>query len=345
MTRPIVFLGPSLPRARAVALLDADFRAPARQGDVFRALVERPSAIALIDGVFEQVPSVWHHELRAAVAAGVPVYGASSMGALRAAELADEGMVGVGEIFAGYREGELVDDADVALLHGDAESGFRPLTLPLVNAKATIEAARRARVLTPAEAKGLLAAASGIFYQERRWAEVQRRWAAPEARKKRFAGWLPKNAVDLKARDAELCLRTVASLGKDATRAPRPFHASSFVRRRRLLDAHAAALAALEGRGDRDALADAGTRTLLLAHLARVAGVTVSPDELRDASAALASLRLAPDELATLAEALCLERRLLEHPERFVSDGPSRLEGLALEAARRSAWPALRRRR
>ncbi len=99
----IVFLGPSLPRAEAKRLApSATFWPPARQGDVFRALDRRPRAIALIDGVFEGAPSVWHHELRAALAAGVTVFGASSMGALRAAELRDEGMIGVGQVYEQY---------------------------------------------------------------------------------------------------------------------------------------------------------------------------------------------------------------------------------------------------
>ena len=71
----IVFLGPSLPLERAREVLDATYRPPARQGDVFRALAERPRGIVLIDGVFEAVPSVWHHELRAALASGASSWG------------------------------------------------------------------------------------------------------------------------------------------------------------------------------------------------------------------------------------------------------------------------------
>ena len=45
------------------------------------------------------------------------------MGALRAAELSAHGMVGVGRIFGWYRDGVVVDDSEVALLHADAEHG------------------------------------------------------------------------------------------------------------------------------------------------------------------------------------------------------------------------------
>ena len=103
----IAFIGPSLTAtaARAAAgRVRLELRGPARQGDIWRALDEQPAAIALIDGVFESVPAVWHHELRAALASGVPVFGAASMGALRAAELWRQGMLGIGRIFEWYRE-------------------------------------------------------------------------------------------------------------------------------------------------------------------------------------------------------------------------------------------------
>lgn len=96
MSDVVVFLGPTLPVAEAKQLVRATFLPPARQGDVFRVLSDRPGVIVLIDGVFEAVPSVWHHELRAALASGVHLVGASSMGALRAAELHGEGMLPVG---------------------------------------------------------------------------------------------------------------------------------------------------------------------------------------------------------------------------------------------------------
>ena len=142
MTKLIVFVGPSLGRAEVLKLAPScEVRPPARQGDIWRALPSRPRAIALIDGVFEATPSVWHHELLSALSGGVAVFGASSMGALRAAELHPYGMKGIGRIFDDYRSGRRVDDADVALLHADEENAFRPMTFPLVNACACVETA------------------------------------------------------------------------------------------------------------------------------------------------------------------------------------------------------------
>ena len=61
----VVFLGPSLSREEAVALLpEAIFLPPAAMGDVLGATRRyRPHAIGLVDGTFLQNMSVFHKEL------------------------------------------------------------------------------------------------------------------------------------------------------------------------------------------------------------------------------------------------------------------------------------------
>src|SRR5260370_27569712 len=151
----VVFLGPSLPRAEATGLVGARLLPPARQGDVWRALALLPKAICLIDGLFESTPSVWHREILDALGSGVAVFGAASLGALRAAELHRLGMVGVGEIFAAYARGEWLDDSEVALLHADAENDYRPLTVPLVNGRHRANRAAALAVLSLVQARAL----------------------------------------------------------------------------------------------------------------------------------------------------------------------------------------------
>lgn len=309
-------------------MTDAELRAPARQGDVFRALGEHPRAIALIDGVFESAPSVWHHELIAAAAAGVRVFGASSMGALRAAEL--PGVVtGVGEIARRYLRGDWVDDAHVALLHGDQHHGYRPFTLPHVNVWATARAAVAAKVLGRARAKHLVECSAAQFYQTRTWASLLDALAWPPAEVAALRRFVARSAVDLKALDARACLVRLSQA--PPARRPRAARFSSFVRRARL-EAHPG-LSPVR----RASLSDAGTRTLLLASFARAAGLLPPA---RRVSAWLARLPRdgwADDERAAAAEALALEELVLASPERFVSDGPSRAEGLRLELQRERA--------
>ena len=108
---------------------------PARRGDIFRALGRSPSVLVLLDGFFYSVPSVTHKELLYALDAGVPVVGAASLGALRAAELESFGMLGVGEVFERFRDGVLDGDDEVALLHASAEQDYRPLTAALVDVR------------------------------------------------------------------------------------------------------------------------------------------------------------------------------------------------------------------
>ncbi|HCU97270.1 MAG TPA: hypothetical protein DHU96_33000, partial [Actinobacteria bacterium] len=93
---PVVFAGPSLGEAHArAALPGAVILPPARCGDVLSVLRLRPAAIVLIDGLYDTTPAPWHKELLWALEARVPVVGAASMGALRAAELDRFGMIGV----------------------------------------------------------------------------------------------------------------------------------------------------------------------------------------------------------------------------------------------------------
>ncbi|MBB5534877.1 TfuA-like protein [Rhizobium giardinii] len=199
----IVFVGPTLPDARVLAAKDIIIRPPAIQGDLLRAVRSGASAVGIIDGNFEYVAPIWHKEILHALSHGVKVYGAASMGALRAAECADFGMIGVGRIFSDYAAGILEDDADVALLHGPAELGYLPLTVPLVNALATLEHLQATEAITADVGAALERAASAIFYKERTWSEIVRRagLASPIDRQW-LATVLKSGAVDQKRMDA-----------------------------------------------------------------------------------------------------------------------------------------------
>lgn len=330
----VVFLGPTLPLATARKTLRARYLPPARQGDVFRVLPSRPKVIVLIDGVFEAVPSVWHHELRAALASGVHVIGASSMGALRAAELHGEGLLPVGRIAGDYVSGARTDDADVVLLHGDADSKYQALTVPLVNVEATLAEAVRRRVLTRREASAFVERARGVFYKQRTWRALVHatpKWS--EARRAEVLAWLRSNVVDQKARDAVQALQAAATLARRPPRPARVVTFSSFVRRRRLMDAHGETMLALQALPEADALAKQGLRRLLLASFAKAAGLTVDVP-----SSTPGPRGVAVDDALADAEVTALEALVLSAPERFVPDGPGWLEGLALEARLTGRW-------
>lgn len=211
----IVFAGPSIERSAIEAIAGAQYRPPVSQGDVFRAVQTVPDVIAIIDGYFEGVPSVWHKEILWAMSQGIQVFGASSMGALRAAELHSLGMRGVGEIFAAYRDGVYEDDDEVAVLHGPAEMDYRPLTLPMVNARATIEAAQTSEVIDQSIASELIAIAKSTFYQERNWRAIVRQANERNLDPDQidcFERWLPQGERDLKREDAQALLNTLEAI-------------------------------------------------------------------------------------------------------------------------------------
>jgi hypothetical protein len=140
----LVYLGPSLSLARARAILpDAIYHPPAKQGDIVTDVVNlSPNIIILIDGVFHENLSVWHKEIVYALQyPGVTaIYGAASIGALRAAELNWIGMVGIGQIYEWYRSGVTEDDSEVALTYATKEGPlYYPLSVPLVDIRAGVE--------------------------------------------------------------------------------------------------------------------------------------------------------------------------------------------------------------
>ena len=219
MQSAVVFLGPSLDRRAAQAILPADYRPPAARGDITRAVSDGARVIGLIDGVFFQESSVGHREILAALKSGVRVVGASSMGALRAAELHTLGMEGVGEVYRMYRDGILVSDDEVALAF-DPESGIA-LSEPLVNIRATLARAEEEEVIDPGTRGILFSAASTLYYPYRTYSRMVREAegsADPETLA-RFARWVEKGAVDLKRMDAIQALGRIREIIGEETKA------------------------------------------------------------------------------------------------------------------------------
>ncbi len=135
-------------------------------------MLEGATVIGLIDGLYEDMAAPWHKEILFALENGAQVFGAASMGALRAAECAEFGMIGVGAVFERYRSGELDDDAAVAQLHAPEELGYLPLTEALVNVEATIERFLKLQAITEEEAERLDASARALFFKERTYPRI-----------------------------------------------------------------------------------------------------------------------------------------------------------------------------
>lgn len=207
-----VFLGPTLSRADASEYLAAEFRGPAAMGDICRSALERPSAIVLIDGVFGAQPSVFHKEIVWAIDHGIAVHGCSSMGALRAAELQEHGMVGHGAIFDMFRTGKLVDDDEVAVMHAPREMGYRALTTAMVDVRASLARAVGAGIIDSSCEMRLLALGRRLHYTQRTYpALLAKANDAGISGCETLARWLPHNHVQQKAIDAAALLRALAA--------------------------------------------------------------------------------------------------------------------------------------
>jgi hypothetical protein len=216
MRRIIVFLGPSLERATAETMLPAEYRPPAKRGDLLWAVQDGADVIGLIDGVFHQESAVAHREILTAIKKGVRVVGASSMGALRAAEMDTLGMTGIGEVYRMYKSGELISDDEVALVF-DPESGIS-LSEALVNIRFTLREAEQQEIITPQDHVALLAAAQAVFYPQRTYGRIvsESGAAIDQETRERFLAWVKLHAVDQKRQDAIAALEHIKEIIKDA---------------------------------------------------------------------------------------------------------------------------------
>jgi hypothetical protein len=201
----IVFAGPSLYGVDTSAFPNCRILPPASRGDLYRQAERSPRSICLVDGTFEHHPAVWHKEILYALSKGIEIIGAASMGALRGAECARFGMVGLGRIFRDYQSGRRVSDADVAVLHGPEEMGFMPLTLSLVDAEnAALLLFRRGQISRAITAR-LLGSARSIFYKERTWQQITAKADLDAADRERILE-LCLSCPSLKQLDAVLAL-------------------------------------------------------------------------------------------------------------------------------------------
>jgi hypothetical protein len=204
MSAPHVFCGPSLPPALARELYpQAVVHGPAECGDVYVATRSEPSAIGIVDGYFDHRLSVWHKEILWAISQGIPVYGAASMGALRAAELARYGMVGVGAIYEGFQRRELEDDDEVAVIHGPEERGYPAHSHALVNIRATLREARVQALLDAEHEARIISAAKALNYPERLFERAVEAAGLSAGLRAELAQWFARHGLlDQKRADA-----------------------------------------------------------------------------------------------------------------------------------------------
>ena len=236
--RVLCYLGPSLDNVRARQIVpDALYRPPARQGDILSDVVNySPTHIILIDGEFRNNLSPWHKEIVYALQyPGVQaIYGAASMGALRASELDFIGMIGVGRIYEWYRDGVTEDDAEVALNYTSRarlaidgktvpeDTVYYPLTVPLVDIRAGMFHYQKEFEGQPvaAESRRFFEAMRAVHYADRTEHLCEKSWDQPFG--------IPFPRVSQKESDAIQVLQTFRDLKPEPRMAPTPDHLSTY---------------------------------------------------------------------------------------------------------------------
>lgn len=166
MTRGVVFAGLSL-TADEIGDRPVEVLPPVARGDIDALLArpEPPQRIGIVDGSFLQGLMLSPKEVLRALDRGVTVFGSSSLGALRAAELDRDGMRGVGRVYAMYRDGEVEGDDEVAITF-DPETR-RVMCEPMVNLRLALAAARDAGVVRPETAELAVRTAKDLYFPDR----------------------------------------------------------------------------------------------------------------------------------------------------------------------------------
>jgi hypothetical protein len=215
-----IFAGPSLWGCELPETFE--WRPPARAGDLIGLLDDPPERLCLIDGLFDACAAPWHKELLLLMAAGTRIYGAASMGALRAAELDQFGMTGVGAVYEAYRDGLLDGDDEVALVHGPERWGWKPLTVPMVEVRATLISACRAGLLQHERARLVRRCAHDIHYDRRDWRAIEQECVGRKLLTMSEAQALQLMHVPLKQLDALLCVQAALQHDKADVRPTPP---------------------------------------------------------------------------------------------------------------------------
>lgn len=170
MADAVLFVGPSGHGVDAAAYQAAGVRCvpPVRRGDVARIVARRrrPGVMIVCDGAFQHVPAVSHAELCAALDAGWRLWGVSSIGAIRAWELRDEGMRGHGWVYAQFaRHADFTDD-ELCLTHFPQPPYF-PVSEALVNLRHALALHGAALGIDDAAQAATIARLRGLWFGDR----------------------------------------------------------------------------------------------------------------------------------------------------------------------------------
>jgi len=213
-SKPVIFLGPSLSREKARKILDADYRLPAKKGDLLQLILKEVNIVGLVDGYFLQdyppTPIEVYNLVRKR---NVKVFGSSSLGALRAVELGKYGMIGIGKIFRLFRDGILESDDEVAVTFTDY-TNYK--SEALIDIRYNLFLAQKYNIIDHTTGRSILKVSKQTYFPYRTYEDIldKCKLKYPEINSKieSFRGYILNNRKSLKERDAVRLLKHIKSI-------------------------------------------------------------------------------------------------------------------------------------
>lgn len=204
MFKPVIFIGPTLSIDKAKEILDADYRPPAKKGDLLKLIPTAVKFVGLIDGYFLQdyppTPIEVYNLLRKK---DVLVFGSSSLGALRAVELKRFGMIGIGKIFNLFLKGVIDSDDEVAVTF----TGYREYQSDaLIDIRYNLFLAQKKQIIDKNTKRNILRIAKKTYFPYRTYDDILEKSKKVFSLQKKqiedFGEYITKHKVSLKEKDA-----------------------------------------------------------------------------------------------------------------------------------------------
>jgi hypothetical protein len=217
MHKPVIFLGPTLSIEKAKDILDADYRPPAKKGDLLQLIPTDVKVVGIIDGYFLQdyppTPIEVYNLLRKK---DLVVMGSSSLGALRAVEMKKFGMIGIGKIFNLFFNGVLDADDEVAVTF----TGYSEYKSDaLIDIRYNLFLAKKNKIIDEKTKKNILRISKKTYFPYRTYKDIigESKMTFPEQKKQieEFGEYLIKYKRSLKEEDAINLLIRIKGLNKD----------------------------------------------------------------------------------------------------------------------------------
>lgn len=203
----------SLDESSALKILPgARIAPPITRGDLLKDIDNGAQVVVIIDGKFHQDLAVTPDEIVDALSCGLRIYGASSMGALRASELYQFGMIGHGLIFEHIVATSDFRDDFLGQIFSESGGAIKIVSTTHVDFHMNLLELERQKRVTTREKKKLLKLYADLFYTERSWASLRNelcKCRRPDARLLKIAEEACIHMGSQKRRDAIGVLKRV----------------------------------------------------------------------------------------------------------------------------------------